>query len=397
MIYNDFQGKSLSRLGFGTMRLPVKENKEIDVPAVREMVDYALKHGVNYFDTAYPYHGGMSEIVVGEVLSAYPRDSFYLATKYPGHQISDHYDPSEIFEEQLKKCKVDYFDFYLLHNLNESSVKIYMNEEYGIIDYFLKQKELGRIKHLGFSCHCDVPTLEMFLNAYGKYMELCQIQFNYLDETLQEAGKKYDLLTKRGIPVWVMEPVRGGKLAVLPNDAEEKMRAFRPDESIPSWAFRWLINHENVKMILSGMSNMEQMQDNVKTFSGGKPITDEEIRLLEEVAERLKNSLPCTSCRYCTDGCPMGLDIPKLIAAYNELKVYASINVVMRLEALPQDKLPSACIGCGKCARSCPQRIDIPKAMKELSEMLDKLPKWSTICAERAAAANKAKESIRKD
>jgi predicted aldo/keto reductase-like oxidoreductase len=216
MIYKEFQGKQLSMLGFGAMRLPVDGNGTIDEEQVKRMAAYAMENGVNYFDTAYPYHGGESERVMGRVLSAYPRESWYLATKYPGHQIlSTGYNPAEIFEEQLCKCGVEYFDFYLLHNVYEKSMETYLDPQWGIIDYFKEQKRLGRIRHLGFSTHAATPGLEKFLDACGDDMEFCQIQLNYLDWTLQDAASKYELLAKRGIPVWVMEPVRGGKLAAL--------------------------------------------------------------------------------------------------------------------------------------------------------------------------------------
>lgn len=193
MITNEFQGKQLSRLGFGTMRLPVKANGSIDEAQVTEMVAYAIGHGVNYFDTAYPYHGGQSERVIGRVLKSYPRESFYLATKYPGHQIlSGGYHPAEIFEEQLQKCGVDYFDFYLLHNVYEKSMETYLDPRWGIIDYFKEQKRLGRIRHLGFSSHAGVRSLKEFLDTCGDDMEFCQIQLNYLDWTLQDAKGKYD-------------------------------------------------------------------------------------------------------------------------------------------------------------------------------------------------------------
>ena len=202
MMTDDFQGKQLSRLGFGTMRLPTNADGSIDEARVAEMTAYALEHGVNYFDTAYPYHGGESERVIGRVLSKYPRNSYYLATKYPGHQIiSTGYDPAEIFEEQLKKCGVEYFDFYLLHNVYEKSMEVYLDPQWGIVDYFKEQKRLGRIKHLGFSCHAETKGLKEFLDVCGEDMEFCQIQLNWLDWTLQDAKGKYELLTKRGIPV----------------------------------------------------------------------------------------------------------------------------------------------------------------------------------------------------
>ncbi len=390
MIYHDFQDKKLSLLGFGTMRLPTDNNGTIDEAQVREMTRYAIDHGVNYFDTAYPYHNGESERVIGRVLSEYPRDSFYLATKYPGHQISSTgYNPAEIFEEQLKKCGVDYFDFYLLHNVYEESIETYLDPRWGIVEYFKEQKRLGRIKHLGFSCHAQTEGLKAFLDVYGKDMEFCQIQLNYLDWTLQDAKSKYELLTERGIPVWVMEPVRGGRLANLSDEETAVLQKLRPDESVAAWGFRFLQQLPNVKMVLSGMSNMEQMMDNVKTFSEEKPLSEQETNTLLQIAEGMKDSIPCTACRYCCDGCPMGLDIPMLLATYNELRFSPAVNVAMRIEFMDESKKPSACIGCGKCTQICPQNINIPAAMKDMTEKLSKLPSWAEICKQREAAAKK--------
>ena len=392
MMTNDFQGKQLSRLGFGTMRLPTNADGSIDEAQVAEMTAYAIAHGVNYFDTAYPYHGGESERVIGRVLSKYPRDSYYLADKYPGHQISSTgYNPAEIFEEQLQKCGVEYFDFYLLHNVYEKSMEVYLDPQWGIVDYFKEQKRLGRIKHLGFSCHAETKGLKEFLDACGEDMEFCQIQLNYLDWTLQDAKGKYDLLTRRGIPVWVMEPVRGGRLAKLSDAEEAKLKALRPEDSIASWGFRFLQGLPNVKMVLSGMSNMEQMVDNVKTFSEDKPLSTEETALLPEIAEGMKDSIPCTACRYCCDGCPAGLDIPGLISTYNEIRFSPAVNVAMRIEFMPEDKKPTACISCGQCTQMCPQNIDVPGALKDFVEKLSNLPSWAEICRQREAAAKGGK------
>ncbi len=386
MIYSKFGEKQLSLLGFGAMRLPVKEDGTVDKEQVKTMVRHAMDHGVNYFDTAWPYHDGQSESVMGEVLSEYDRDSYYLATKYPGHQISETYDPAALFEAQLEKSGVDYFDFYLLHNVYEKSMDVYLDPQWGILDYFKEQKRLGRIKHLGFSTHAQMDCLKEFLDACGEDMEFCQIQLNYLDWTLQDAKAKYDLLTEKGIPVWVMEPVRGGKLAKLDEANEQTLKTLRPDEKIPAWAFRFLQGLPNVKMILSGMSNQAQMEDNVSTFEDSKPLTQEETEVLLEIAESMKDSVPCTACRYCCKGCPVGLDIPMLIGIYNEIRIIPTVNAVMRIEGLPKDKQPSACIGCGKCMQICPQNIDIPAVMKDLNERMQKIPSWEEICRQRAAA-----------
>ena len=388
MIYKQFQDKQLSQLGFGTMRLPLlADGVTIDEAQVETMTAYAIEHGINYFDTAYPYHQGNSERVIGRVLSKYPRESFYLATKYPGHQIASSYDPAAIFEEQLQKCGVEYFDFYLLHNVNVQSAATYLDPRWGIIDYFREQKRLGRIRHLGFSCHADLKGLEEFLDAAGDSMEFCQIQLNYLDWTLQNARGKYQLLTERGIPVWVMEPVRGGKLAALDAGSEAKLKAARPESSVASWGFRFLQALPNVKMILSGMSNMEQMQDNVSTFADRQPLTEAETALILEIAEKLKDSVPCTACRYCCDGCPMELDIPGLIGVLNELKISPSVNSAIRVEFAPEDKKPTACISCGQCVQICPQNIDIPRELKNLTEAMKNIPSWVETCRQREAAA----------
>ncbi len=392
MIYTDFCGKKLSMLGFGTMRLPTLPDGSIDEELTFEMTDYAMAHGVNYFDTAYPYHNGMSEIVIGKALSKYPRESFYLANKYPGHQINETYYPAEIFEEQLSKCGVQYFDFYLLHNVYENSAHIYLDEKWGIIEYFKEQKRLGRIKHFGFSSHAKLENLKAFLDIAGDDMEFCQIQLNWLDWTLQDAKGKVEILNERNIPIWVMEPVRGGKLCKLSAEDEAKLASLRPSEGVPAWGFRFLQGINGVTVILSGMSNSEQMADNIATFDELKPLNESENEAVLNIAEGMKSSVPCTACSYCTEGCPMGLDIPSLIATYSELCVDAKTNPTMWIEGLPADKQPSACIGCGSCEHICPQGIAIPTVMKDLSEKLDKIPKWSDICRERAEAAAKLRK-----
>ena len=379
MIFSEFQGKQLSLLGFGAMRLPVCNN-EIDVALVEKMVAYAMENGVNYFDTAYPYHGGMSERVMGKVLGKYPRESFYLADKFPGHQTLESYEPAPIFEEQLRRCGVEYFDFYLLHNVYEKSMDIYLDPQYQILEYFKEQKRLGRIKHLGFSTHAQLDTMARFLEICGEDMEFCQIQLNYLDWTLQNGKEKCELLEKYNIPVWVMEPVRGGKLANFENP---ELKAARPGDSTASWGFRFLQNIPNVKMILSGMSNMDHVTDNVKTFAQPDPLSEKEMEMVLNIAESMKNAIPCTGCRYCCDGCPMGLDIPTMMSICSDIRFAPVVNSVMMIQALPEEKQPSACVACGKCTQICPQGIDIPAVMKELAERLESIPSWEAICQQR--------------
>ena len=266
MIYRDFQGLRLSLLGFGTMRLPTTAAGDVDAAETEALLDYAMTHGVNYYDTAWPYMQNQSETVVGRCLKKYPRESFYLATKFPGHMLTGDPDPADIFEQQLEKCQVEYFDFYLLHNVYENSIAVYEDEHWNILPYLLEQKKNGRIRHLGFSTHAGVPALEAFLEKHANEMEFCQIELNYLDWTLQQAKEKCELLNRYSIPIWVMEPVRGGKLANLPAAAQEKLHALRPEASDASWALRWVQEIPGVTMILSGMSNMAQMQDNLATF-----------------------------------------------------------------------------------------------------------------------------------
>ena len=388
MIYHDFQNIKLSALGFGTMRLPVNPDQSIDERQVFEMTDYALAHGLNYFDTAYPYHGSRSEIVIGEALRRHPRDSYFLADKYPGHQIMEVYDPDEVFSDQLRKCGVDYFDFYLLHNVCEISIPVYNDPRWKIVDYFLEQKARGKIRHFGISSHALPENLEKFLDRWDGEIEFCQIQLNYLDWTLQNAKRKYEILTERNIPVWVMEGLRGGRLCRLPEEGQKQLKELRPDESVPGWAFRWLQGLPNVTMILSGMSSLEQMKENIAVFERCDPLKPAEEALLMDIAEGMKNALPCTGCRYCCAGCPMELDIPLLINAYNDARFNAkSFTVPMMLDTLPENKLPSACIGCGQCTQMCPQKIDVPRAMAEFTELLPELPNWTKLCAEREAAA----------
>ena len=375
--------ETIKRFGFGCMRFPVNSDESVNYEETERMIDYALENGVNYFDTAYVYHSGKSETVLGDILKKYPRESFMIANKYPGHQITDTYYPEPIFLEQLERCQVDYFDYYLLHNINENSISVYKDEKWGILDYFKKQKELGKIKHLGFSCHCSVELLKDFLDYCGDAMEFCQIQLNYLDWTLQDGKAKYDLLTERNIPVYIMEPLRGGKLANLSKEATAKLNALREDVTPVEWAFRFLLNLPNVRMILSGMSEFSQVKENIGIFKNDKPLNETEINALLEVAETLKDSVPCTGCGYCLKDCPKELNIPFMISIYNELKIQKAVATRIRIDALPEEKQSTACIGCGLCAQNCPQKIDVPTELSNLSDILNSMPTWAQVCEER--------------
>ena len=378
MIYREFKDLKLSALGFGAMRLPVfdGDDAKVDAATSEAMVDCAMANGVNYYDTAWGYHGGNSETVLGKALSRYPRDSWYLADKFPGYDLSNMPKVKEIFEEQLKKCGVEYFDFYLLHNVCEMNIDGYLNPQYGIVPYLLEQKKAGRIRHLGFSAHGALPIMERFLDAYGKDMEFCQIQLNYLDWTFQDAKAKVELLNRWNLPVWVMEPLRGGRLARLPEEGAARLNALRPDETIPAWAFRFLQAVPGVTVILSGMSSPEQLQANLHTFEEDRPLNEEERDVLLDVAgNMLSGILPCTACHYCVSHCPKGLDIPMLLELYNEHSFTGGGFIApMALMAVPPERHPGACIGCRSCEKVCPQQLKISEAMAKFAESLAAFP-----------------------
>lgn len=375
MIYKDFKGLRLSALGMGTMRLPVinGDDSKVDQALVDEMVAHAMEGGVNYYDTAWAYHGGTSELALGKALSAYPRESFYLANKFPGYDLSNMDKVGEIFEAQLEKCLVDYFDFYLFHNVCELNIDAYLDPKHGILDYLLEQKRQGRIRHLGFSCHGAMPVLRRFLEAYGEHMEFCQIQLYYVDWSFQKAGKKTALLESCGLPVWVMEPLRGGRLARLSEEEAEILRSVAPERPIPAWAFRFLQSIPCVTMTLSGMSDPEQMKDNLRTFETEEPLSEQEWEAVLSLGRRMTSSkaLACTACSYCVSHCPQGLDIPHLLSLFNEhFFTGGGFIAPMALAAIDPGKRPDACLGCRSCEAVCPQQLKISEAMAEFASLL---------------------------
>ena len=375
MIYKELQGLQLSNLGMGCMRLPVVDGNDavVDQAAVEEMVALAMDRGLNYYDTVWGYHAGHSETAIGKALSAYPREKFYLADKFPGYDLSNMGKVREIFEAQLKKCQVEYFDFYLFHNVCEMNIDAYLDPKYGILDYLLQQKKNGRIRHLGFSCHGAMPVLKRFLETYGKDMEFCQLQLNYIDWIFQGGREKVELLEQCHIPVWAMEPLRGGRLARLSAQEAAVLQALNPQRPIPAWAFRFLQSIPSVKVILSGMSNLDQMKDNLATFETEDPLTEKELDSLLALGDEMTNpkALACTACRYCTTHCPQGLDIPHLLALYNEHRFTGGGFIApMALSAIPADKQPSACIGCRSCETVCPQQLKISEAMADFRSIL---------------------------
>lgn len=372
MIYKDFKNLKLSALGMGAMRLPVRdgENSQIDEELTEKMIDYAMSRGINYFDTAWGYHGGQSESVLGKILEKYPRESYYLADKFPGYDLSNMDKAAEIFEEQLKKCRTDYFDFYMCHNVCEMNIDAYLDEKYGIVDHLMTEKENGRIRHLGFSFHGSFSVLKRFTEAYADKMEFAQIQLNYVDWDFQHAKEAVELLQQYNIPLLIMEPLRGGQLATLPEASAAELKKLRPDETAVSWAFRFTQSVPDVAVILSGMSDFEQMQENIAIFEENKPLNSLEFETLIRIGNEMvgKTVLPCTGCGYCLDYCPQNLNIPNLLTLYNE-HCFTGHGFIapMALMALPDDKKPGACVGCGNCEEVCPQKLRIADAMADFS------------------------------
>ena len=373
MIYHTFHGDKLSALGFGAMRLPVIDGDDarIDEAAAAEMVSYALSHGINYFDTAWAYHGGNSERVLGKILQQYPRETYFLSTKFPGFNPLYADKVEEIFEEQLKRTGAGYFDFYLLHNVLEADIDTYLNPKHRIVAYLKKQKELGRIRHLGFSAHGSLNTIRRFLEVYGRDMEFCQLQVNWVDWSYQGAEEKVELLRSYGIPLWVMEPMRGGKLSRLPEEMEKKLRTLRPEESTAAWSFRFIQSLDSALLTLSGASTLSQLAENIAVFEEEKPVSDEEKQVLFEIAKEISRGVPCTRCRYCLSHCPQNLDIPRLISIYND-EVFSEGGRITRLHlsALPADRQPASCVSCGECTKMCPQGISVPDILRDFVKRL---------------------------
>ncbi|MCR4740082.1 MAG: aldo/keto reductase [Lachnospiraceae bacterium] len=365
----------MPKLGFGLMRLPEK-NGVIDHDHVCRMVDKYMKAGMNYFDTAYVYHGGRSEVAAREALvKRYPRDSFMLATKLPAWEIRKEADIERIFNEQLERAGVDFFDFYLLHSIEDgSNHDTYV--KYDCFKWGMQKKAEGKIRHFGFSYHGSPELLEEILNAHPE-VEFVQIQLNYLDRTnpVVRSQRLYEILHDRNIPIIVMEPVRGGMLADLGPEIEAKFKKRQPERSVASWALRFVGSLPGVMTILSGMSTEEQMEDNINTFADFEPLADDEFKIVNEVTEAVLSmpQIGCTACRYCVDGCPMKISIPDVFRTINTLRRYPddwrSKNFYSGL--IQRSGKASDCIGCGQCERVCPQHLPIIELMKEASGILD--------------------------
>lgn len=368
MQYKPFKDISLSRLGLGNMRLPRTDPKDrrapIDHAEAHKVIAEAYYSGINYFDTAHVYNNGDSEVCLGEAMKQFPRDSFYLATKF---NIGATDDYRGMFEKQLRRLQTDHIDFYLIHCLLNDNIDKYINS--GAIEYFQEQQKKGRITYLGFSNHADPEVLERFADHHA--WDFAQIQLNYFDWLYGTSQREYRILEERNIPIVVMEPVRGGKLSSLTPETEEMLKAAHPDWSISSWAMRFVIGLPQVQVVLSGMSNLEQVRDNVKTFSESDGLSDEDRALLTDVCERFHGriSVPCTGCRYCCDGCPMEINIPEFLRVYNSYKVDGP-SALSEADDIDTRGRPSDCVACGSCTGQCPQSIDIPAIMEELGKLV---------------------------
>ena len=369
--YIEKLGLELPLLGFGCMRFPTKDNK-IDYEASKKMIHHAMANGLNYFDTAYPYHGGESEVFLGKVLPEFPRESYFLTSKLPIWKVENEEDAEKFFNEQLEKCKTKYFDFYLLHSMDSKKVEIM--EKFNLYDFVAKKKKEGKIKHIGFSFHDKNEVLEKLASAHE--WDFAQLQINYWDFSVNDAKESYDILEKHGIPCFVMEPVRGGFLSTFAPHVEKLMKEYAPDRSISSWAIRWVASLPNVAIVLSGMSNMDQLKDNIDTISNFHAVNNDELKVIDSVVEELKKikPIPCTGCRYCMD-CSFGVDIPGVFEIYNEYKKTENKLLTFNnyYKYMGEDKRASNCEKCGACMTKCPQHINIPEELEKIDKEMAKL------------------------
>jgi uncharacterized protein len=374
MEYREMKNSGIkpSLLGFGCMRFPLLENGKIDRIKAEEMMDVAIKAGVTYIDTAYPYHEQESELFVGEVLKKYPRDSYYLATKFSLWYVETREDAIKMFENQLNRLQVDYFDFYLIHSLSkelwDKALKL------GVLDFLIEMKKSGKIRQLGFSFHDEFPVFEEIIRYHN--WDFCQIQLNYIDTEIQAGMKGVHLAEELGIPLVIMEPIKGGTLARLSDDMEVKFKHAHPDWSISSWALRWVASLDNVKVILSGMSTMDHVTDNLNTFNNFEKLNFNEQSIVKEVADmihaRKKNG--CTGCNYCMP-CPFGVNIPRNFRIWNDLGVFGDVNKAKKryFNNCPPEQRSDMCTWCGACEPLCPQSISIREDLKKMTEEFKQL------------------------
>lgn len=366
MQYKELNGQKISTLGLGGLRFPThpQDPNCIDRAKGQKIVNAAIACGINCFDTAHSYQDEDSERFLGEALAKYPRNSYYLSTKF---YVAYSKDIEAMFEAQLKRCRTDYFDFYLLHCLDEETIEAYTDQGLDYLGYLQKQKQAGRIRQIGFSSHAAPETLSRFLDWYDAF-DIAMIQLNYLDWSLLDAKKQYELLSEHNIPVWVMEPMKGGSLSTLNEEAAAILKAAAPEKSISSWGFRFLQSLPNVQTVFSGMSSVSQVMENAATFNAAEPLSEAEMAALKKASDVFIKTLgiPCSGCRYCYNPCPAGLDIPLLIKGYNEQKISGS---TWKIANLAETKSASQCLGCNTCLTHCPQKINIPDVMRQIAAM----------------------------
>lgn len=358
-------------LALGCMRLPMTKNNEIDQQELDRMVDYCMEHGANYFDTAYMYVDSKSEIAIGKSLKRYNRKDFMVADKSPIYKMKEREDVRKIFNEQLQKCQLEYFDFYMCHNINKDTVDTYKNVH--MVEELIKLKDEGKIKYLGFSFH---GTPEILRNVVKDYKwDFAQLQINYLDWDVVKAHEQYDIVQKEGIPVTVMEPLRGGGLVNLSDKALKKLTensAYSP----AAFGLRWAASRDNVVTVLSGMSNLQQVKENIQTFIDYKKMDENEEKLADEIAKIIQSQgeINCTACKYCTEVCPRGINIPALFALYNQYKVTGN-RMLFKIyyESLAEEEKADKCIKCNLCNKNCPQSLDIPNLLTKIDEEYNKV------------------------
>lgn len=367
--YHDLE---IPLLGFGCMRLPMKSENEIDMQELDRMVDYCMDHGANYFDTAYMYVNSQSESAMGKTLKRYKREDFILADKSPIYKMKERSDVRKIFEEQCKKCQVEYFDFYMCHNINKNTVDIYRNV--AMYDELLKLKEEGRIKYLGFSFHGTPEILREVVKEHK--WDFCQLQINYLDWDVVKAHEQYEIVQVENIPVTVMEPLRGGGLVNLSDKAMAKLKEHYPNTTPAEFGLRWAASRKNVITVLSGMSNLQQVKENIETFMHYQDMTPEEEKVADEIAKIIQSQgeINCTACKYCMEVCPRGINIPAAFALYNQYKVTNNKMLFsIYYDSLGDSEKPEECIKCGLCNKNCPQNLQIPDLLVKIADEYKKI------------------------
>ncbi len=369
MVKKQFKDIQISGLGLGNMRFHTTDSsgKQIQYDKAHAVIDLAYESGINYYDTAHVYNSGDSERCLGEAISKYPRDSYYLATKF---NINAEKDYKKTFAAQLERLKTDRIDFYLVHCVTDSNVDEYLNS--GLIEFLEEMRAEGKISYIGFSAHASTATLERFADSHK--FDFAQIQLNYYDWYFGNAKNEYEALVKRNIPITVMEPVRGGRLSELTPDAEAILKEAHPEWSISSWALRFVKSLPGILTILSGMNDTDQVRDNISTFAEDDVLSDADQKILEEACRLFKKQLtiPCTACKYCVPACPMKINIPEFLRVLNDVKANGDWGIQGKIAAIESEGQPGDCIGCGACRYQCPQSLNIPFFMEELAAKLAK-------------------------